>query len=51
MLAGRPLNVIAAVERDRAETLKADHEKNKKEDKRNLYLIREGRCSSALPFP
>ncbi len=45
MLDGRPLNIIVAVEREKAESLNAD---TGKVDKRNLYLIREGMSYAAL---
>ena len=45
MLDGRPLNIIVAVEREKAESLKTD---TGKVDKRNLYLIREGICHYAF---
>ena len=43
VLKGRTLDVVRAVERDEARKLLSDGvRKRRKEDKRNVYLLREG---------
>lgn len=51
VLHGRTLDVVRAVTRDTAAKLKEDNEKSRqKDDKRNMYLLREGGKPWICPF-
>jgi nucleolar protein 4 len=49
-LEGRVLDFLPAVNRDEATRLKDEHASKKRDDKRNLYLLKEGDIDSRHPF-
>ena len=49
-LEGRILDFLPAVNRDEATRLKDEHASKKRDDKRNLYLLKEGDIDSRHPF-
>jgi nucleolar protein 4 len=49
-LEGRTLEFLPAVNRDQATRLKEEHATKKREDKRNLYLLKEGQIDETHPF-
>jgi nucleolar protein 4 len=49
-LEGRALDFLPAVNRDEATRLKDEHASKKRDDKRNLYLLKEGDIDSRHPF-
>lgn len=49
-LEGRVLDFLPAVNREEATRLKDEHASKKRDDKRNLYLLKEGDIDSRHPF-